>query len=398
MRQLSWGSDGYLNYEEFYNRTGELNLIYNLLDTTQYGSSPTILITGIRGVGKTVLIKKLEEQLNNDYLVSYTDLRESNGYQNGKLKREDIIKIVYDNIIKAAEKKGLSTSIKKIKQYFKTNNFTVSKLLEFKDLPIPVLESNENYTKLVNYIVDLPQKLYEENKDEIKGVIIFIDEIQALKDLEKELPNFLWYLRSKIQFQKNVTYLFSGSMSTYDELINKITGPQGAFGGRILNIEIEPFSNETTKNYLKEKLPQLKLTEDGFDQFYDLTHGIPYYINSFANLMPKNIEINKKDTLNYFNEFLTFLVSPYLITWGQLTKREQKIITTLLDQSMTKKEIAEEFKVTEGSLGRPLNHLLDLVLIEYYEKKYQIIDPVLKYWLKQTYSERGVYPYRDNLD
>ena len=187
-------------------------------------------------------------------------------------------------------------------------------------------------------------------------------------------------------------------MSIYDELINKMTGPQGAFGGRVLNITIEPFSNETTKNYLKEKLPQLKLTEEGFDEFYNLTHGIPYYINSFANLMPKNIEINKEDTLKYFNEFLTFLVSHYLITWGKLTKREQKIITTLLDKAMTKKEIAESFNVTEGSLGRPLNHLLDLVLIEYYDKKYQIIDPVLKYWLKQTFKEKGVYPYRENID
>ena len=202
MQQLSWGTDGYLNDDEFYNRTSELNLIYNLLDTTQYGSSPTILLTGVRRVGKTVLIKKLEEQLNKDYLVSYTDLRESNGYQNGKLKREDIIKIVYDNLIKSAEERGLSTSIKKIEKYFKTNNFSLSKLLEFKDIPVPVLESNEDYTKLVDYIINLPQELYKDNKDEIKGVIIFIDEIQALKDLEKDLPNFLWYLRSKIQFQK----------------------------------------------------------------------------------------------------------------------------------------------------------------------------------------------------
>ena len=86
-------------------------------------------------------------------------------------------------------------------------------------------------------------------------------------------------MRSKIHFQKNVTYLFSGSMSTYDKLIINLTDSKGAFGGRVLNIEIKPFSNETTHDYLKEKLPQLKLTEEIYDNFYHLTHGIPYYIN-----------------------------------------------------------------------------------------------------------------------
>ena len=63
MKQLSWGNDGYLDDYEFYNRTDDLNLLINLLDTTQYGSSPLILLTGIRRVGKTVLIKKSRQML-----------------------------------------------------------------------------------------------------------------------------------------------------------------------------------------------------------------------------------------------------------------------------------------------------------------------------------------------
>ena len=53
-------------------------------------------------------------------------------------------------------------------------NLSLSKLLEFKDIPVPVLESNEDYTKLVDYIINLPQELYKDNKDEIKGVIILL--------------------------------------------------------------------------------------------------------------------------------------------------------------------------------------------------------------------------------
>ena len=59
-----------------------------------------------------------------------------------------------------------------------------------------------------------------------------------LKQLDEDVNGFLWYIRSVIQSQKNIAYIFSGSMSVKDELITDIAGRQGAFGGRILNYEI----------------------------------------------------------------------------------------------------------------------------------------------------------------
>ena len=44
------------------------------------------------------------------------------------------------------------------------------------------------------------------------------------------MDGFLWYLRIKVQSQKNVTILFSGSMSLKDKLIEDIAGKNGAFG------------------------------------------------------------------------------------------------------------------------------------------------------------------------
>lgn len=113
-----------------------------------------------------------------------------------------------------------------------------------------------------------------------------MDEFQILKQLDEDVNGFLWYIRSVIQSQNNIGYIFSGSMSVKDELIADITGQKGAFGGRILSYEIKKFSFETTKNYLNEKANYLKFTENGFKRFYKCTNGIPYYINSFARLLP----------------------------------------------------------------------------------------------------------------
>ena len=114
----------------------------------------------------------------------------------------------------------------------------------------------------------------------------FFDEFQIIKELGGELTDFLWYMISYIQKQNNVSYVFSGSMSVKDSLIEEIAGSNGVFGGRMLTIEIKPFSYETTKNYLSEKAGYLKFTDDGFNQFYTCTKGIPFYINTFSNFLP----------------------------------------------------------------------------------------------------------------
>lgn len=57
MNNLPWGTDENLDENQFYNRNETIDLLSNLLNSSQYGSTPSILLTGVRGVGKTVLMK-----------------------------------------------------------------------------------------------------------------------------------------------------------------------------------------------------------------------------------------------------------------------------------------------------------------------------------------------------
>ena len=56
--------------------------------------------------------------------------------------------------------------------------------------------------------MDLPQQIYEIYKDHIKRVLIFMDEFQILKQLDENVNGFLYYIRSVIQSQKHVGYIF----------------------------------------------------------------------------------------------------------------------------------------------------------------------------------------------
>ena len=206
----------------------------------------------------------------------------------GEFSRKSVIELMYDEIMKECKEFGINTEDKKMEKYIRTHDITLKEITSIKGYPVPFLWTEENYKKLANFVMDLPQYLYDEYDMYINGVFIFFDEFQIIKELGDQLNDFLWYMRSFIQKQNNVSYIFSGSMGIKDRLIEEIAGSNGAFGGRMLTIEIKPFSFETTKEYLQERADYLKFSEDGFEQFYNCTKGIPFYINVFGNLLPKN--------------------------------------------------------------------------------------------------------------
>ena len=389
MTSLPLGNDNDLDDTQFYNRVDEISFLSDNLELTKKGSTPTILLTGIRGVGKSALMKKLKKNLQNEYLVVYMDLSAIDKYKKNSLTRFDFMKLFYESIIKSCSESNIITIDTKILKYFKTRNFKLDKINKIPLLPL----TEEDYTKFTTFVMDLPQQIYENYKKQINGVLIFMDEFQILKQLDEDVKGFLWYIRSVIQSQNHIGYIFSGSMSVKDELIADIAGQKGAFGGRILNFEITTFSFDTTKNYLKEKADYLKFTDDGFKRFYKCTKGIPYYINSFARLLPPNEELNEDKIISEFRKSLPYLLIHLTNEWYKLNNQEKRIITSLIEKPLKRIEIANKLEVTSGAIGASLKTLQNKSLIESDNKKYEIYDSIFKEWLKKEYEEKGDYPY-----
>lgn len=389
MTSLPLGNDNDLDDAQFYNRVDEISFLSDNLELTKKGSTPTILLTGIRGVGKSALMKKLKKNLQNEYLVVYMDLSAIDKYKKNSLTRFDFMKLFYESIIKSCSESNIITIDTKILKYFKTRNFKLDKINKIPLLPL----TEEDYTKFTTFVMDLPQQIYENYKKQINGVLIFMDEFHILKQLDEDVKGFLWYIRSVIQSQNHIGYIFSGSMSVKDELIADIAGQKGAFGGRILNFEITTFSFDTTKNYLKEKADYLKFTDDGFKRFYKCTKGIPYYINSFARLLPPNEELNEDKIISEFRKSLPYLLIHLTNEWYKLNNQEKRIITSLIEKPLKRIEIANKLEVTSGAIGASLKTLQNKSLIESDNKKYEIYDSIFKEWLKKEYEEKGDYPY-----
>ncbi len=392
---IAWGTDNNLDDTLFYNRKKDIDFLTNILNSSQYGSTPTILLTGIRGVGKTALMNKLKNDFKDEYLVVYMDLSRCDEYQKDEFTREAFMELLFKQITKACNEFGLETIDKKIEKYVKTHDIKpVKEFIPYEDIPVPIPGLEDNYSKLASFVMDLPQKIYEEHENIMKGVFIFIDEFQIIKELE-EYNKFLWYLRSVVQSQKNVAYMFTGSMSIKDTLIEDIAGKNGAFGGRMLSIDISPFSYETTKNYLKERADFLEFSEEGYNRFYKCTKGVPFYINTFARLISSDKLLTEEIVKEEFIKALPYLSINLKSMWDKLNFPEQKIIVQLLNRPLKRIEIANNLSITSGSLSKPLIKLQENGLIEMNnERKYKIVDSILELWLKNEYTTKGVYPYR----
>ncbi|WP_407421835.1 AAA family ATPase [Methanobrevibacter sp.] len=398
MSNLPWGTSKFLTDEEFFNRTQEISNLTNLLNSTSENNAPDILVTGIRGVGKTVLLNKIKQFMDENYLVVYMDFSVSQTYQKNKMSLKGLYDFYYQKIVEEAHLKGLNTLKNHINKFFKTNNFKLKEVVVASafdiSIPIPIIGTERDLERYRDFVFRLPQEIYDNNKDKIDGMIIIIDEFQVIKELNTYLESFLWNFRGYVTEQRNVAYILSGSMGLQDNLISEIAGQNGAFGGRMLTININPFSKQTTKNYLTERAPELKFTKEGFERFYKCTSGIPYYINIFARQLPTNQELDENNVIDAFDNNISFIVSHLINEWNRLTTKEKDIIIALIDSPLKRIDLARKLNVKSGSLSDKLNKLQNLDLIRFAGGEYEISEKLLKRWLEIEYSQKGIYPYR----
>ncbi|MBQ6100542.1 MAG: AAA family ATPase [Methanobrevibacter sp.] len=398
MSNLPWGTSKVLTDEEFFNRTQEISNLTNLLNSTSENNAPDILVTGIRGVGKTVLLNKIKQFMDKNYLVVYMDFSVSQTYQKNKMSLKGLYDFYYQKIIEETHLKGLNTLKNHINKFFKTNNFKLKEVVVANafdiSIPIPIIGTERDLERYRDFVFKLPQEIYDNNKDKIGGVIIIIDEFQVIKELDTYLESFLWNFRGYVTEQRNVAYILSGSMGLQDNLISEIAGQNGAFGGRMLTININPFSKQTTQNYLAERAPELKFSQEGFERFYKCTSGIPYYINIFARQLPTNRELDENNVIDAFDNNISFIVSHLINEWNRLTTKEKDIIIALIDSPLKRIDLARKLNVKSGSLSDKLNKLQNLDLIRFAGGEYEISEKLLKRWLEIEYSQKGIYPYR----
>lgn len=378
----------------FYNRKKDIKRINLQLSSIYENLSNQLLITGYRGVGKTFLLKKILNDQPNDIITVYVDISKIYGKNQGELKEEEVLKEI---LLKTESKLSENKSVyKKVEQNLKNIIKGIKlKNYDFKDansiFNIPIPEIKDNYQELSQFVMELPQKIVD-STDDIHGFIIVIDEFQLLKNL-KNSEAFFWLIRSFVQEQSNVSYIFTGSVSRTSDVIEMLNGQTGAFGGRMIQINIEPFSMDETRNYIHDRT-EIKFTEDGFNRFYKCTRGIPAYINSFCNVLDSGKLYDSNMVKESFIIQMDQIVVMWLYVWSTLNSYEKEIVKLLADyDELTWNELLNKVKYSKSTLTKYIDSLNNKGILDYTrDKKYAINDAMLKTWLKHKKETEGQYP------
>lgn len=380
----------------FYNRKKDIAKLNYYINSLNEGISQQLLVTGYRGVGKTFLLKKIMKDLNPKILVSYIDISQIYAKEKGNLTEEAILIELLssmNNLLLNHQSNNLNKISKQIELLI--NNLKL-KNYDFKDaasiLNIPIPSTETNYNKLSKFVMEFPQKIVD-STEELNGFLIIFDEFQIITNLEND-DAFFWLLRSFNQFQDNVSYIMTGSLSRTSSTISKVNGESGAFGGRMIQITIEPFSREETKSYLDNKIKDIKFTDDGFERFYECTRGIPMYINSFVNVLNLNKTYNEYDIKQAFQFNMDQILFMWIRIWSSLNIYEKRIILSFISQEkQTWSELFNNSQVNKATFNKYLDNLRNKGIVEYIKPNYFLADKMLKTWLIHEKEVTGVYPY-----
>lgn len=145
------------------------------------------------------------------------------------------------------------------------------------DIILDKAERGKELDEEFNRVLDLPQIFAE--RLGIERLIIAIDEFQYLKYAKQSLPEIFHLMRSKWQFQRNVSYLISGS--AVGMLKEIVSGKEQPFYQFFYSMKVNPFNRETSRNFLKKgfETEGINVSDHEIEAAVDYVDGFPAWLN-----------------------------------------------------------------------------------------------------------------------
>lgn len=254
-------------------RDNTINEAQNILQAINYGySARSVVYYGLRGVGKTVLLNYIENLADEMDLPSeYMEIAERD-----RSFQYQMALHIYKLINRLSLLKNIESHIKKALSILKA--FTIKYGCD--DISIEVNPANgiSDTGNLANDMTELFLALGVIAQKQNKGVVLFIDEIQYIKDDEFEA------LMEAIHRTNQKNYpivIFSAGLPK----IAKIAGDVKSYAERLFDfIEIDSLNNEEAKLALIEPVKrfQINYTDEAVNKIIEITQGYPYFLQEYG--------------------------------------------------------------------------------------------------------------------
>lgn len=251
---------GYFGEEYFCDREEELDC---LIRNVRGGSSTTLV--ALRRMGKTALIKHLQNELKAEYLGVYVDI----------LPTESILELLNALATGIAVMESEQSRLgKQLWKFLKSLRPVVS----YDSLSgMPTLSFNQTQDEGLRSIGEIFNFL----ENQPKPVIIAIDEFQQILNYREK--NVDAWLRTRIQELQNVSFVFSGSQQ---HLINELfADPFRPFYGSAQFLKLNKIAKESYHRFIAVKFSDYskQIDDETITSVLDWTMGYTYYVQLLCN-------------------------------------------------------------------------------------------------------------------
>ena len=368
----------------FTGREDELNELREIYESTRAGAAGHILIYGPKGIGKTCLLIKFEEQLNDVDGVYPVRIPLVEGNFNDIYsliidKCADALKIseghFWDNITSL----GVNIPL--------AGGFTVSR-------KIPATSPSVALEKILKTI-------YMELSGENPVLILLFDDLQRIisdngpSKVLSILQNALVELNLK---GMNIMFVATGAHDIFSQIQDHLDSAVRIFEP----YELKPLSKEELKDaiVIPAENENIEFDSEVLSLIYELSEGIPYYMqviayNCFASAV--NGKVKTKEFKRSFQRSLNLLAQrEFRGMYEKATGEERKILGLMAESDnevLSYKEIKKGLNLkSEPSFW--LKTMLDKNLIIKKERgKYHLRDKIFKEYLRvlKPYDQNGTY-------
>lgn len=354
-----------------------------------------LIISGLRGVGKTVLLETLKPiAIKQGWLWAGNDFSESAGVTEKTLSTRiitDLAPLVSSFIIGKKEFVGLG---------FKPEIKTLEQKLDYRTLiEIYKQEPGLETDKLKKVLLIINSVL----KNHVKGIILAYDEAQILKDksVDKQYP--LSVLLEVVQYLQKLQIpymlILTGLPTLFPNLVEARTYAERMFNHITLEKLTDEESRKAILEPIKAKNCPVSFTEVGILELLEYSSGYPYFIQffckeSFDIILQQvkagvvNLTLSIKDIVRKLDTDF------YASRWNRVTDRQRDLLIVIsklpnANTEFTNKEIANKsielnalFKTTQ--INNLLVKLIEAGLIfKNRRSKYSFAVPLMADFIKR---------------
>ena len=355
-------------------------------------SAQNNVIIGPRRIGKTSLLRNLKLSVKNDVIFTLINCREM-------VSISDFFRITTKQLLEAYEEKHKIKGIsKKFAQIFKGKiTAAYGSLSEIGGSIEHVggiyLKFRDDNLNEQDLIAETFEFIDHFSKEKEVPIVLCFDEFQELRKFNGSIFNVL---KSRMDSQPNVRYIFSGSsISLLHDVFLKPDSPLYLMAAKM---QLKPIKEEYIGKYIRQRLgiQNIQISDQALNNICTVTGGFPFYFQKLGFMVYQDAVLENKEKIENTDvdasfcamlaEFDSEFESRYI---DKFSEQQKKILKHLSKEKFRRlSHIAKDMQTPASSLTSSMSDLQNTMTIEKSKDGvYRIIDNVFRIWLKRNISE-----------